>query len=732
MFVDVAMNIPTDKIFVYHVPQGIEEKIAIGKRVIAPFGKKKMTGYVVAVSSRAEREEVKDILDVLDEEPLFNEEDLRFYRWAADYYMYPLGKALGEILPAGSELKPRREIFVGLRPGWEGGRRLTVKEAAIVGCLAARGETASAELRRQWGMTAALLRRMEKKGIVAVTEREVVRRPAEGPVIGTGSGTIALNGAQEAALGEIVRGIHSQRLSVYLLHGVTGSGKTEVYFRALEETLRMGGSAIFLVPEIALTPQLLSRIGERFRQEDIAVLHSGVSRAVRYDQWRGIGRGDIRIIVGARSAVFAPARDLRLIIVDEEHDGSYKQDERMRYNARDLAVVKARFQGATVVLGSATPGLQTFYNARTKKYRYLTLPDRAGDRPLPGVEILDMRSLRDERGKGVFLSPSLRSAIGETLEAGRQTLLFLNRRGFHTFLFCADCGHVLRCLNCSVSMTYHSGESVLKCHYCDFAVKAPPMCPACRGGRVRSYGMGTERLQEEIERVFPAARVMRMDSDSTARKGAQEKILRDFDRGKIDILVGTQMITKGHDYPGVLLVGVVMADASLNIPDFRAAETTFQLLTQVAGRGGRGEDPGRVIIQTLNPEHYAVRLAKDHDYLTFYKDEIALRRTLGYPPYSRMIKLNISSIKKERVEEGAGEIGRMARETAGTLAGGERVEVMGPAEAPIAKLKGRYRWQLLLKGKNTGSLHGVVRDILAKNREKGLEIRVDVDPLNFM
>ncbi len=732
MFVEIAVNIPSEKTFSYDVPEAFEKKIAIGKRVAVPFGKKKMTGYIVGVSSRTEREGVKGILDVLDEEPLFSEEDLRFYRWAADYYMYPLGKALGEILPARPELKPRRETSVSLAYGWKEETRLSKKESEIVRYLAERGETRAAELRREFKLTAALLKRMEKKRIVITAGREVVRRAAEGPVIGMKSGSIALNSAQKTALKEILGGLQSKNYSVYLLHGVTGSGKTEVYLRALAETLRLGGSAIFLVPEIALTPQLLSRISERFQRSDIAVLHSGVPTAVRYDQWRKIGRGDARIIVGARSAVFAPARNLKLIIVDEEHDGSYKQDERMRYNARDLAVVKARCDGATIVLGSATPGMQTFFNAGNKKYRYLTLPDRAGERPLPGVEILDMRLLRDERGKPGILSPPLRAAIGETLKAGRQTLLFLNRRGFHTFIFCADCGHVLRCLNCSVSMTYHAGENILKCHYCDFAVKAPPICPACRGSRVRSYGMGTERLEEEISRAFPGARVKRMDSDSTARKGAQGKILQAFDKGEIDILVGTQMITKGHDYPGVLLVGVVMADASLNIPDFRASECTFQHLTQVAGRGGRGDDPGRVIIQTLNPEHYAIRLARNHDYLAFYEEEIVLRRALGYPPYSRMVKLNISSTKKERVEEGAKKIGEMAKTISGALAGREKVDVMGPAEAPIAKLKGRYRWHLILKGKNVGTLHGVVRDILAQNREKGLEIRVDVDPLNFM
>jgi len=732
IFVEVAVDVPADRTFTYAVPKGLEEEIGTGRRVLVPFGRKKIAGYILRVLPGTDREDVKEIAEMSDREPLFNEDDLRLYRWAADYYMYPLGKALGEVLPARQEVKARREKFIALTPDPERTERLSRREDAVVRYLREREATAVSELRREVKGTADLLRRLEEKGIVTAFDREVFRGEAEGPRLGKAAGDIRLNDAQEAALKNILAGLEAKKFSPYLLHGVTGSGKTEVYLRVLAETLKVGGSAVFLVPEIALTPQLLSRIRERFQGDEIAVLHSGVALSVRFDQWRRIGQGQIRIIVGARSAVFAPARNLRLIIVDEEHDNSYKQDERMRYNARDLAMVKAKLQGAAIVLGSATPGLQTFFNAGNRKYHCLSLPDRAGERPLPAVEILDMRSQRDEKGKRSLLSAPLREAVRETLEAGKQTLLFLNRRGFHTFLLCADCGHVLRCLNCSVSMTHHAGEGILKCHYCGFALKATPICPACRGGRVRSYGMGTERLEKEISQAFPEARVQRMDSDTMARKGAQAKILEALDKGEIDILVGTQMIAKGHDYPNVLLVGVVMADASLNIPDFRASEGTFQLLTQVAGRGGRGDDPGRVIIQTFNPEHYAVQLARDHDYVTFFEQEIALRRTLDYPPFCRMVNLQISGLRPEQVEQGAKNIGDLARTLSGSLPAKDRIDVIGPAEAPIAKLKNRHRWQLILKGKNVALLHRVVKDILAQHGQKGLEIRVDVDPLNFM
>jgi primosomal protein N' (replication factor Y) len=443
-------------------------------------------------------------------------------------------------------------------------------------------------------------------------------------------------------------------------------------------------------------------------------------------------RGEAQIVVGARSAVFAPVRDLRLIVVDEEHDTSYKQDERMPYNARDLAVVRAKQQGAVVVLGSATPGLQSFYNTREKEFGYLALTRRVERREMPGVEIVDMKGERDPNGKVRPLSRLLTEQIGRTLEAGKQSLLFLNRRGFNTYHYCGDCAHVFRCLNCAVSLTHHLSEGALRCHYCDFAVKAPPVCPECGGTRILSYGLGTERLAAEVQSLFPQARVARMDSDTTSARGSHGRILAALGRGDIDILVGTQMITKGHDFPDVTLVGVVSADATLNMPDFRSAERTFQILTQVSGRSGRGEQPGTVVIQTLNPGHYAIQRTREHDFAGFFEDEIALRRDLQYPPFSRMINLVVSGTDKDRVEKGAARLGQKAKKLAAGDEVKTRLTVIGPMEAPLAKVRGRYRWQLLVRGKQVRPLHVFVRRLVEGTDIPGCEIRVDVDPVNFM
>jgi primosomal protein N' (replication factor Y) len=419
-----------------------------------------------------------------------------------------------------------------------------------------------------------------------------------------------------------------------------------------------------------------------------------------------------------------------LIIVDEEHDPSYKQDDRLRYNARDLALVRGKFAGAAVILGSATPGIQTFFRAKSGRYRHLTLPSRVDDRPLPPVEVVDMRTERDEKGRTPLLSRALIEALRETLAERKQALLFLNRRGFHTFLFCPDCGHVFACPACDLALTHHAAEDRLKCHHCDFTAKPSGVCPACRGGHIRSQGAGTERVEEEAGILFPEARIVRMDSDTTARRGDTERILRRLDRGEIDILIGTQMITKGHDFPGITLVGVLAADASLNIPDFRAAERTFQILTQVSGRGGRGDQTGRVVVQTFNPGNYAVRHAREHDYGGFYKEEIPLRRELGYPPFSRLIGLHFSSLRKAEGKKAVAEMGRRARELAATIAGG-KADVIGPAESPLARLRGRYRWQMLLRGAQSGPLH-LLAEKLLEEKGHGLEIQADVDPVHFM
>jgi primosomal protein N' (replication factor Y) len=610
--------------------------------------------------------------------------------------------------------------------------KLTDRQRLTLMAIEARGGRARvAELEEVHDPLPAL-RSLERKGLVSLGEEETLRSPGSTGQIGRAYAPLTLNAEQQAALGTILNGISSRAFSPFLLHGVTGSGKTEVYIHAITEALRQGGRAIYLVPEIALTPQLIGRLESRFPAGEIAVLHSGIGPAVRYDQWRKIERGDAKIIVGARSAIFAPVGNLRLIIVDEEHDASYKQDERMPYNARDLAVVRAKQQGAAVVLGSATPGLQTFHNTREKEYVYLALTRRVEQRELPSVEIVDMKNERDPNGRIRSLSRLLVEQIGRTLEAKKQSLLFLNRRGYNTYHYCGDCAHVFRCLNCAVSLTHHLSEGALRCHYCDFSVKAPPVCPECSGNRILSYGLGTEKLTAEIQELFPQARVARMDSDTTSSRGSHERILQAFGRGEIEILVGTQMITKGHDFPDVTLVGVISADTTLNMPDFRAAERTFQLLTQVSGRGGRGESPGAVVIQTLNPGHYAIQRTRTHDFAGFYEDEIALRRDLGYPPFSRMINITVSGTGKELVEKGAARLGQQA----GSLADGShhkgRLIVIGPMEAPLGKVRGRYRRQLLVRGKQVRALHAFIRQLIEEADIPGCEIRVDVDPMNFM
>jgi primosomal protein N' (replication factor Y) len=806
MFVKVSIPIPSAKTFTYGVPGNLVSSVAVGKRVLVPFGRKRLTGWIVGMCPETTPDQtVKEIIDLPDPEPLFDRQDLVFYEWISNYYIYPLGKVLGEVLPGGIDLKsdrwlrpaenpagketslsagqqeileylalfpqgiilrrlcraigrnnlygdlrllenagliiseerlnlpivrPKSEKWIALlEENISDGTKLTPKQAALVDFLRERGDLSVSGLPERLRETA-FLRALEQKGIVRLHQKELLRRPGFTPQIGRNDIIIKPNEAQEKALCEIRACLSSRRFSPCLLHGVTGSGKTEVYLRAVDEVLRSGGGTIYLVPEIALTTQLLSRIRERFPEKEIAVVHSGISQSARYDQWKQLRRGDIRLVVGARSALFAPVRDLRLIIVDEEHDPSYKQDDRLRYNARDLAVVRGKHVGASVILGSATPGIQTCFQATGGRYRHLTLPFRVDDRPLPRVEVVDMRAERDEQGRTPLLSNRLVEALRETLAQKKQTLLFLNRRGFHTFLFCPDCGHVFACPSCDLALTHHAALGVLKCHHCDFTAKPSGICPACRGIHIRSQGAGTERVEEETKKLFPDARITRMDSDTTSRRGDAARILRGLDRGEIDILVGTQMITKGHDFPGITLVGVLVADASLNIPDFRAAERTFQILTQVSGRGGRGDQPGRVVVQTFNPGHYAIRRAQEHDYTGFYADELPLRRELGYPPFSRLIGLHFSSPKKTEGKRAVTEIGKRARELAATVAGG-KADVIGPAESPLSRLRGVYRWQMLLRGVESGPLHFLAEKLL-EEKGHGLEIQADVDPVHFM
>ncbi len=554
-------------------------------------------------------------------------------------------------------------------------------------------------------------------------------RPESAPVAtGLFRARHEMNPAQLRAFEPVREAIQLGEFRAFLLHGVTGSGKTEVYLNAIEATLEQGRSALLLVPEIALTPamagQFFSRFGDR-----VAILHSAFTDVERSEQWRRIRSGAASVVVGTRSGVFAPVRRLGLIVVDEEHDGSYKQEETPRYNGRDVAVVRARAAGACVVLGSATPSLESRYNVERGKYTLLELPCRIQERPLPGVELIDMRQEFLETRKQATFSRRLLDAITARLDLGEQAIVLLNRRGFSSFVACRSCGERVQCMNCSLTLTHHKRDRRLLCHVCGYAEKIPSVCPKCASEHIYFLGLGSEKVEEELHQAFPAARIARLDRDTVTGKRQYETILQDFREGNYDILVGTQMIAKGHDIPNVTLVGVVSADVGLGMPDFRAAERTFQLLTQVAGRAGRGSVPGIVLIQTINPDHYAVRLAAAHDFRGFYEKELHFRRMMHYPPFSAMANLLVRSEKKEMAMRMSADLGHRL------IPSPDQVRVLGPAEAPVPRLKNEYRYQFLIKSVNRKVLNGLLREIrtYALDQKWGATaLVIDVDPLSLM
>ncbi|HTJ41836.1 MAG TPA: primosomal protein N' [Kofleriaceae bacterium] len=606
------------------------------------------------------------------------------------------------------------------------------KRMAIVQALA-DGPRAIAELAAQIPGASAAVRELANAGAIVVEKRELVPEAAATPDLPAASTPPVLTAQQRAALDAITAAASRAPIgtdadqatrggfAAFLVHGVTGSGKTEVYLHAIAHALARGKSAIVLVPEISLTPQLAARFRARFGDQ-VAVLHSGMSDRERLDEWLRLRRGHARIALGARSAIFAPVADLGVIVVDEEHDGSFKQDEGVRYHGRDVALVRAQKAGAICVLGSATPSLESYANAREGRYTLLEMPDRATPKPLPAVEILDLRKFMPDGD--AMLSAPLAAAIAETLEHGDQAILFLNRRGFATFVVCRACGHAFRCPHCSVSLTYHQHADRLLCHYCGYGQRVPEVCAGCNTrGAIERKGLGTERVAEALAERFPRARVARLDRD-VASGAKAEAILARVARREVDLLVGTQMVTKGHDFPGVTLVGVLCADTGLSLPDFRASERTFQLLTQVAGRAGRGDRAGRVIVQTYKPEASAVTFAARHDYAGFFEVETEERRDLGYPPHGRVVALRIDGPDPGAVAKTAERLAQLA----GVIAKGAPVDVRGPAPAPLARLRGRTRWQIWLRSPDRAALRRVVRGVGTAEVASGVRVGVDVDP----
>jgi len=614
---------------------------------------------------------------------------------------------------------------------------LTARQREVATFLQNAREIPVAELKARFKNASAVLTKLKAHGLAEIVPQEAFRQPSwEGLEDWIDGPPSLLTEDQDRALREIVASLDSRKYQPFLLHGVTGSGKTEVYLRAIDQALSRGRQALLLVPEISLAGQLVAYFRAR-TPYPLAVLHSGLSAGERYDEWRKVKKGLARLVIGVRSAIFAPLESLGIIIVDEEHDPSYKQDDKVRYHARDLALVRGKMEGAVVVLGSATPSLESYYNAREGKFRLLSLPKRIDGRPLPEIQVLDMRLEQGEGRERSLFSLPLRKALEETVARGEQAFLFLNRRGFSTFALCRDCGFTYRCPNCNVSLIYHLPDRTFRCHYCDHTLFAADRCPQCASSSLLLFGSGTQRLEEEIKKMIPQIPVARMDRDTTTRKGSHQKILGQLRRGEVNLLVGTQMITKGHDLPRVTLVGVLAADLSLNLPDFRAGERTFQLLTQVAGRAGRSDLPGKVFIQSFNPGHYSIQMAHAQDYTGFFEREVQFRRQMNYPPFVRLVNLRFEDNSEKRITRFAQALeGLVQRKFKEDPKLGKHLEALGPAMAPLGKLKGRHRYQMLFKGKQWKSLHDFVEKIRAEMEAeipgRGVKLIVDVDPVHML
>jgi primosomal protein N' (replication factor Y) len=727
LIADIAVNVPVAQLFSYLIPEVLTERVQIGMRVKVPFGRRALTGCIVRVR-KAQAGDLKKITELLDAEPLLSEAVLTLLQWAAQYYCHPIGRVISNALPA--DLGSNQASIQILKEAVYTVKDATVllrgeKQRELLTYLEEVGRAGMKELREHFSSPGATLKRMVELGCLSASEEELIRDPFASARVEPDEPK-TLNAAQAQAVNSISAALEKDLATGYLLHGVTGSGKTEVYLQSVAACLELGRQALILVPEISLTPQLVARFRARFDGSGsvIAVLHSGLSAGERYDAWRRIYRGQVQIVIGARSAVFAPLARPGLIVVDEEHDGSYKQGEGFRYSARDLALMRGQQQKCPVVLGSATPSFGSYHRAQGGYLQRLSLEQRVHEGALPAVELVDLRNSKLETS----LSPVLVEALQQTLEERQQAMLLLNRRGYSPFLMCTDCGESFHCPNCEITLTYHQRRSQLRCHYCDYVVPVPESCPKCQGTNIEPQGAGTERLEEELQELFPGARVARMDRDTTGRKGAHQQLLEKMLNREIDILVGTQMIAKGHDFPGVSLVGVLSADSGLNLPDFRSAERSFALLTQVAGRAGRSSGGGRVFIQSYNPEHYALACTVAQDYRQFYDYELPFRKELGYPPFGHLVNLVLAGNVEAQVRRSAEDFAGQLQREAGA------VDVLGPSPCPLSRLRGKSRFQILLKSSQRRPLRQLLGclDVFSRTLPRQVSLSIDVDPLDML
>jgi len=809
--VRVAVAVPVKGTFSYSLPETLRGLVKPGCRILVPFNNRKVTGYVLEKGGDVPDLDLKDVIDILDIDPIFLPHMIPFFEWMADYYLCPLGMVIkaavpevrvktATITPKGlGVLKgrlfpsketemlswinknrekrlpwPLKKLYPLEEKGWiairtrpskrgkerpvqlrfvtpargvdlnrvlakTGGRSRAKGEVDFLKQILDAGAIRVSDLRAAFSNGSYLIEKWSKKKVLEVHSVPVHGRPHARTNVFPPPPAHRLNEYQERALREITSHLDKDEFSSFLLYGVTGSGKTEVYCRAVEHTIKSGRRAILMAPEISLAGYLEGflrpRLGDR-----IAIYHSGLTRKERASQWARTINGEVDLVIGARSALFAPVPNLGLIVVDEEHDTAYAQDRDAhggpRYHARDAAVVRAKQQKAVVVLGSGTPSVQSYENSVVGRYALLQMPYRVENRAFPEMTIVDMRSSENRYGSGM-ISPTLKTLIENNLAARNQTILFLNRRGYHRVYLCRSCGESARCPNCDVSLTHHLKEDFLACHYCGFRCGTHVRCNRCGHATLKGYGFGTERLETELQELFADARVSRMDADSTGQKGAAIQMLTAFSQRKIDILVGTQMITKGYDFPGVTLVGIISADLSLAFPDFRAGERTFQLLSQVSGRAGRGKSKGIVVVQTYNPDHYAIHTAANHDYLSFFEKEKSLRRQLRYPPFSHLACLRLQGNDKDRTAKCVEYTHHILQHILSCWPKNRReFQILGPVESPISRMKGKYRWQVLIKCGRASLLNYFLREVEPRARKalqsSGVYLIVDVDPYEMV
>src|SRR5216110_2568285 len=726
----------------YAVPEELAERIGVGSRVRVPFRDKSALATVVGVLEHSEAKGIRPIEAIIGDAPILSEQLLELARWISAYYCCPIETVMRSLLPQvirRAEVGWKKQLFV--QPGrkidseaLEKLRKRAPRQAELLeAILRLEAPIRASQLLRQTSLDNQTLRALVKRGLVELREEAIVRDPhADEQFIATSN--LILNQEQTHALKEIALALDSpEKARPFLLHGVTGSGKTEIYLQAIRAALEHGHSAIVLVPEISLTPQTVERFKGRFAeaQDTVAVLHSHLSEGERHDEWHKIHSGRARIVIGPRSAVFAPLKRLGLIVVDEEHENTYKQEEAPRYNARDVAVVRARMEKCVVVLGSATPSLESYHNAARGKYRLATLTQRIDEKQMPLMRIVDLRQERRKEKAIPILSERLRSAVADRLEKGEQTILFLNRRGFSTSLLCSNCGEARNCPNCSVALTFHRHPAVpgrLSCHLCGHTAAVPKKCPACGKDALIYAGFGTEKVETTVSQIFPKAAVSRMDADSMTRKEAYRETLRNFRTGNIDILVGTQMIAKGLHFPNVTLVGIINADLALHLPDFRAGERTFQLLTQVAGRAGRGETPGEVFVQTYTPFSPSIQFARHHDFTGYFRQELEFRERCDFPPFKHAILITVRSAHAGRAKLSAETLKRRLSKAL------PEEFILGDATpAPLEKLQGQFRFHILLRGEAIMRLSRLVRETLDKLPfPEDVTVTVDVDPYQLL